>query len=532
MLMRKHGSPRSVPLFLASLLWLSIAGLASAATVEDSPKTEGKPGSVTFNKDVAPLVFQHCSTCHRPGEVAPFSLLSYRDTSKRAKLIRSVVEDRVMPPWKAEPGIGHFSDDRRLTDEQVATFIRWIEAGTPEGDPADLPAPPKFVTGWKFGEPDLVVKMTEPYELAAEGPDLYRCFVIPMKVPAGKYLEAVEYRPGNRRIVHHAVLTTLPERVAQAKLDEADGKSFASGLAPPGQLLPGQLAFWTPGMEPRPLPDGFAAEFPNQSALVLQLHLHPSGKPETEQSSIGFHFTDQKPKGRLRLVLLNNSQIDIPAGEAKHVVKVSKTLPGPVDVYGLFPHMHLIGRSVKVTAALPDGTTKPLISINDWDFNWQNYYQYQTPVSLPAGTKLEGTWTFDNSADNPANPSHPPTRVTYGEQTTNEMAILMLDIIPTGPPTAAQASTPASASTTPSAAAKTISPEEVDKRTAEAMRLMDKDGDGKLSLDEIVTILGALETRPVMEKRLLEFDRDGDKKLNPTEVAETIKSLRSRRNNP
>lgn len=314
MMMRNHRPTQAALLSLASLLFFSSESWAEEGANKAVPEPAPQKGALTFNKDIAPLVFNHCSSCHRPGEVAPFSLLNYRDVSKRTKLLRSAIEERVMPPWKAEPGFGHFADERRLTDEQIATFARWVEEGATEGDAADLPPEPKFVAGWKLGEPDLVVKMAEPHALAAEGPDLYRCFVIPLKVPAGQYLKAVEFRPGNRRIVHHAVLTTLPTRVAQAKLAESDGKSFGSGLAPPGQLLPGQLAFWTPGMEPRPLPDGLAAEFPKDSDLVLQLHLHPSGKPETEQSSIGFHFTDQKPRGRLKLVLVNNNQIDIPPG--------------------------------------------------------------------------------------------------------------------------------------------------------------------------------------------------------------------------
>jgi mono/diheme cytochrome c family protein len=508
---------RSALLSLATFSGLS-AG-SSAAEGEEKATAARVKGTVTFNKDIAPLVFQHCSSCHRPGEVAPFPLLSYRDVSKRVELVRTVIEERTMPPWKAEPGFGHFADERRLTDDQFKTIARWIDDGTPEGDAADLPPAPKFVTGWKLGEPDLVVKMDEPYALEAEGPDVYRCFVIPLEVPAGKYLKAVEYRPGNRRIVHHAVLSTLPERVAKARLAEGDGKSFGSGLAPPGQLLPGQLAFWTPGMEPRPLPDGFAAEFPDQSKLVMQLHLHPSGKSETEQSSIGFHFTDQKPRGRLRLVMLSNNKIEIPAGDERFVVNASRTIPGPVDLYGVFPHMHLIGRSVKVTATLPDGTTKPVISIPDWNFNWQNYYQYASPVSLPAGTRLEGTWTYDNSSNNPANPSHPPKGVSYGEQTTNEMAIAILDVIPTGPATT-QATPPPP------------SPEEIARRAANAMSMMDKDKDGKLSLDEIVTILGPFETRAEMEKRVAQFDRDGDDMLNPDELAETLKAMRRRPNSP
>ena len=236
--------------------------------------------SMTFNRDVAPLVFRRCASCHRPGEVAPFPLLNYGDVSKRAGLIRSVVEGRVMPPWKAEPGFGHFADDRRLTDEQVSTIVRWVEAGTPEGDPADLPPLPRFAAGWQLGEPDMVVKMDEPYNLVAEGEDVYRCFVIPLQIPEGKYLRAVEYRPGNRRVVHHAVFSALDHKSAQAKLAEGDGKSFGSGLRPPGQLLAGPLAFWTPGMTPRPLPDDLAAAWPKQADLVMQLHLHPSGKAE------------------------------------------------------------------------------------------------------------------------------------------------------------------------------------------------------------------------------------------------------------
>jgi hypothetical protein len=405
---------------------------ARSGTAAEKPSTPTSKETVTFTKDIAPLVYERCASCHRPGEVAPFSLLSYRDLSKRTELIRTVTGERTMPPWKADAESGHFKGERRLSDGEIALIDRWVEQGAPEGDPADLPEAPRFVTGWQLGAPDLVVKMPEPYELAAEGPDVYRCFVIPLKVPDGKYLASVEYRPGNRRIVHHAVLTTLPHRKAQEKLASGDGKSFGSGLAPPGQLLPGSLAFWTPGMEPRPLPGGYAAAWPEGSDLVLQLHLHPSGKPETEQSLIGFHFTDKKPAGRLRLVVMNNSKIDIPPDAANHVIKVTKTLPAAVDLYGVFPHMHLIGRTVKVTANLPDGTTKPLISIGDWDFNWQYYYQYVTPLHLPAGTKLEGRWTYDNSAANPANPSHPPKRVTYGEQTVNEMAILTLDVLPSG----------------------------------------------------------------------------------------------------
>jgi mono/diheme cytochrome c family protein len=397
---------------------------------------------VTFNKDIAPLLFEQCAGCHRPGEVAPFSLLNYRDASKRSALLRTVTEERSMPPWKGEPGCGPFVDERRLTEDQIALIARWVEEGTPEGDPADLPAPPQFTPGWQLGAPDMVVTMTEPYALVAEGRDDYRCFVIPFEPPPGKYIRAVEYRPGNRRVVHHAVLTSLQHKVAQAKLAEGDGKSFGSGLAPPGQLLPGPLGIWTPGKEPRPLPEGLAAAWPAGSDLVLQLHLHPSGKPETEQSTIGFHFTDLPPRGRVQMTILANNHVDIPAGATDHVIEASKTLKQPVEVYGIFPHMHLIGRTVTLTATLPDGSSIPLLSIRDWDFKWQHYYQFARPLPLPAGTRLDGRWTYDNSAANPANPNREPKRVTFGEQTVNEMAIAVFDVIPTGP---AQAPAPAPA---------------------------------------------------------------------------------------
>jgi hypothetical protein len=471
---------------------------------------------VTFNKEIAPLLFQQCVSCHRPGEVAPFSLLGYRDALKRAKLIQSVTAGRIMPPWKAEPGSGHFADERRLTDDQIALIDRWVEAGAPEGDPADLPPPPQFATGWQLGEPDMVVKMEEPYTLAADGPDVYRCFVLPFKMPEGKYLKAVEYRPGNRKIVHHAVHSTMSHKATLAKLAGGEGKSFASSLSIPGKLLPGQMAFWTPGMEPRPLPDGFAAEWPEGADFILQLHLHPSGKPETEQSSIGLHFTDERPRGNLKLMILANKMIDISPGESEHVIEASMTLKEPVSVYGVFPHMHLIGRTVRVTAKLPDGTIEPLIAINDWDFNWQYYYRYTSPLSLPAGTRLEGRWTYDNSSENPANPSDPPRRVTYGEQTVNEMAILTLDVTQDGK------------GASPPAAARAMGGEDFSQRAADSMKKLDKDGDGKLQLGEIVAAFGDRESPAELEKKLVEFDRDGDKQLGPAELAEALRTLSKR----
>lgn len=407
---------------LSAIAATCLAGMASAS----------EPGQVTFNKHVAPILFKQCATCHRPGEVAPFSLLNYRDASKRAGLIAELTSSRRMPPWKAESGWGHFAGERTLAVDEIGLIRRWAETGAVEGDPADLPPTPKFVEGWRLGEPDMVLKMEEPYTLAASGPDEYRCFVLPIRVPAGKYIRAVEYRPGNRKIVHHAVVTSLPHDQAVAKLAEGDGKSFLSGLAPPGRLLSGPLSIWTPGMEPHLLPGELASSWPEKTDLVLQLHLHPSGKPEAEQSTIGIHLTDEKPGARLQMTVLSNNKIDIAPGEPAHELRASKTLNSETTLFGVFPHLHLIGRSIRAEATLPDSTKVPLISIADWDFNWQYYYQYAEPVRLPAGTRIDVRWTYDNSASNPANPSSPPRRVTFGEQTVDEMAFLVFDVIAKG----------------------------------------------------------------------------------------------------
>jgi hypothetical protein len=388
--------------------------------------------AVTFNHDVAPLVHANCATCHRDGETAPFPLLKYRDVRKHVSQIVDLTSKRQMPPWKAEHGFGEFIGERRLSDEQIAVLRNWSEQGCPEGDPTDAPQEPQFTQGWQLGTPDLVVTMPEAFDVPADGRDIYRCFVINVEIPPGKFVRATEYRPGNRKVVHHAVITTVPEKMALQMLGaepKGTGPGFASGLVAPGERLPGPLGIWAPGKEPLSLPDGYAMKWPKGVDLVLQLHLHPSGKAESEKSSVGLYLTDEPPRGKVRPVVLLNKDVDIPAGQADYRLSQTLTLPVSADVIGLFPHMHLIGRTIKATATLPDGTVQPILSIADWDFNWQSYYQYAKPMHLPAGTRIDTEWTFDNSAANPTNPSQPPKRVTFGEQTTNEMGALILDVI-------------------------------------------------------------------------------------------------------
>lgn len=387
--------------------------------------------TVTFNRDVAPILWEHCAECHRPGEVGPFPLLTYRDAAKRAGFLKDVVTSRQMPPWKAEPGFGRFHGERRLTDEQVATIARWADEGAEEGDPADLPAPPTFADGWRLGKPDLVLEMPEAFEVPASGGDVFRCFVIPTGLAESRTVAAVEFRPGNRRVVHHA-LFFLDTTGRARRLDEADDgpgyRTFGGvGIAPTGSL-----GGWAPGFSPRPLPDGVGRLLEAGSDLVLQVHYHPGGKPETDRSSVGIYFT-KSPARETKViapVILINRDLAIPPGDDDYRRTTSFTLPVDVHAYGIAPHMHWLGREMKVTARTPDGREVPLIWVKDWDFNWQNLYVFEAPVALPAGTTLELEATFDNSAANPRNPSRPPRLVRFGEQTTDEMCLCAVHVVP------------------------------------------------------------------------------------------------------
>jgi len=405
-------------LLLASLVVFSLPAVLRAAE------------AVTFNKDIAPLVFRHCAGCHHPGEVAPFSLLSYADLSKRARQVQEVTSRRYMPPWKGVEGHGRFVGERRLTAEQIELIGKWVEQGAAEGDPKDLPPQPQFTDGWKLGPPDIVLTMPEPYEIPADGPDIYRNFIFDVKIPEGKYLKAAEYRPGNRRIVHHAALAIDLDGKARRE-DEADPLPGAKGsLSIPGRLLPGSLSAWTPGRDAAPLPEGISFPWQAGAGLMLQLHLHPSGKPESEQSSVGLYLTDQPPKRSMADLALIARKIDIPPGEKEYRSRDEFTLPIGMQVLGIFPHMHLIGKDIKITAHPPEGEPFSLIWISDWDFNWQGFYECAAPVKLPAGTKVVLETIHDNSAENFRNPFQPPQRITYGEQTSNEMSAAILQLVP------------------------------------------------------------------------------------------------------
>jgi len=386
-----------------------------------------RPTPVTFNKDVAPIVYRACAPCHRPGEVGPFSLLTYADVAKRAEQILSVTADRIMPPWLPDDH-GEFVDGRTVSKAETETIRRWIADGKQQGAATDLPPMPKFVEGWQLGKPNLILEMADQYTVTEEGNDVYMCFVLPVDLPEDQWVKAVEFRPGNRKIVHHALIYMDTEGKAR-KLDaRSDDPGYVS-FGGPSFVPSGGFGGWAPGTYVRPLPNGVAKLLPKKCDVVVQIHYHPNGKKETDRSKIGIYFADEKPKTVPVLVPVASGAIVIPPGKSDYRVESVTTLPVDCDAIGVFPHAHYICKEMTGTAILPDGTQKTLIHIKDWDFNWQEQYRYNKPIHLPSGTKLKMTYVYDNSAKNPRNPSNPPKWVKFGPATTDEMAILWVQVL-------------------------------------------------------------------------------------------------------
>jgi tetratricopeptide (TPR) repeat protein len=388
---------------------------------------------VTFNRDIAPIVLHYCAPCHRPGEAGPFPLLTYADAKSHARQIAAVSAKRFMPPWLPEPQPLRFADELRLSDEQIGLLQKWVEDGEAEGAPADLPATPQFVPGWQLGPPDKIVRAEEPYVLPESGSDMYWNFIFRTPVDRTRWLKAIEIRPGDKRVVHHANI--LVDRNQTARGQEAEpGAGFAGmelkieseAFDPDSHFL-----FWKPGTVIRPEPEGMALRLDKDTDLILNVHLQPSGKPEKIQPSLGLYFTDQPATlFPMLLQLENDRQLDIPPGAKHFLVTDEFTLPVDVDLLAIYPHAHYLGKDLQAVATLPDGSAKTLIHIMQWDLNWQAVYRYADPVPLPKGTTIAMRYIYDNSSDNIANPNNPPRRVAAGNRSTDEMAHLWLQVLP------------------------------------------------------------------------------------------------------
>jgi tetratricopeptide (TPR) repeat protein len=418
------------------LLWAVILAAGGSGLSLSARAQAGQNSSlaqVTFSRDVAPIVFRSCSTCHRPGEAAPFSLLNYSDVKKHARQIADVVRSRTMPPWLPAPQEIKFSDELRLSDADINAIVTWVEQGTVEGNAAELPPAPKFVEGWRLGQPDLVLKAEKPFILPPEGTDTYWNFIFRIPIQETKWVKAVEIRPGDKRYVHHANIL-VDRNEASRKRETEPGAGFGGmEIRIESQVFDpdSHLLFWKPGTIPYVEPDGMALRLDKGTDLVLNTHLQPSGKPEVIQPSIGLYFTDH-PATRVPMLLQleNDLKLDIPAGEKKFLVSDDFTLPVDVDLLAIYPHAHYLGKDIQAFATLPDGTKKRLIHIPQWNLNWQAVYRYAGPVLLPKGTTISLRYTYDNSDENPMNPNHPAVRVKGGNRSTDEMCHLWLQVLP------------------------------------------------------------------------------------------------------
>jgi tetratricopeptide (TPR) repeat protein len=412
--------------FAAALIPIEAHGQATTSTAS-SPRPSSQ--RVTFSKDLAPVLFEHCTPCHRPGGSAGFSLLTFADARPRARQLAAVTSSRAMPPWQPEPGYGNFVGQRRVSDQQIALFRQWVDSGMPEGARSDLPRFPEWPADWQLGTPDLVLTMPA-YTLKAAGRDMFRNFVIRVPTDVLRYVRAWEFRPGNPRVVHHATLQVDPEGSSR-QFDEQDPEPGYEGLIAPSARAPdGFFLDWAAGHRPQVAPDGIAWPLPAASDLVMMLHLRPDGREETVQASIALYFSDTPPARTPVMLRLTRQDLDIPAGERQFTISDSYTLPVDLDVYTVQPHAHYLAREMRGFAQLPDRTTRWLVYIKRWDFDWQDVYRYAAPIAMPAGTTLVMEYTYDNSTENRRNPNVPPKRVTYGQQTSDEMAEMWFQVVP------------------------------------------------------------------------------------------------------
>ena len=409
-----------------TLLVLALIAVASSASAQP-----------TFSNEVSRIMQGKCQRCHRPDDIAPMALISYDDASTWAEDIKRVLSQNIMPPWKPVPGHGDFQGSYGLTPEERQTILDWIDAGAPQGDPAQMPDPLPDTGEWQLGYPDLVLQMPQVFDVPRVK-DTYRCFVIPTGLDEDKYVNALQVLPGNKQIVHH-VLLFLDTSGAAEKLDGADGypgypcyggPGFDIGVSTIEQVLSGSfgLGGWVPGSQIFPLPDDVGIFLPKEAKVVMQVHYFPNGRPGPDQTKLGLYFSKKPVDKRLRYLPLVNTTFKIQPGEADKVVIAEAPLPLGAHLVNIAPHMHLLGTKIKVELQPRSGDPNDLILINDWDFNWQGFYNYKEPVALPFLSKVRLTCDFNNTEDNPRNPNNPLKTVGWGEGTEDEMCLAFLGV--------------------------------------------------------------------------------------------------------
>jgi Flp pilus assembly protein TadD/mono/diheme cytochrome c family protein len=407
----------------------AVAGaIAGGLTAAACSRTPPAATAVTYNRDVAPILLANCASCHRPGEAAPFALLTYADAVKRAGKIAEVTRERHMPPWLPDRGEFPIVGERRLSDRQIDLIARWVKDGTPEGDAADRPAAPTWPDGWQLGRPDVVVTVERAYTPGPTSQDIYRNLVLRAPLKTGAFVRAVELKT-NGAPIHHAVIRVDNTHESRRR-DGQDGQPGYDGMMWDNAQDPeGHFVGWAPGRGPIVSPDNMPWRLEGGADLVIELHLVPSRKPLVIAPAIGLFLTDRPPARTPLTLKMGSKSIDIPAGQSDYVVTDTYELPVAIELLSVYPHAHYLGKDMLITATLPDGTVKSLLHIRHWSFHWQQDYRYATPIALPRGTRVTMRYTYDNSTSNEHNPHDPPVRVRLGPKSTDEMAELGLQVL-------------------------------------------------------------------------------------------------------
>jgi hypothetical protein len=413
-------------------IWIPLFALAAT----------GFAAAPTFTKDVAPILYEHCATCHRAGEIGPMSLLTYQEVRPWAKSIRGVVAQGKMPPWHATQAPGVFSNDRRLSESDRATLLAWADAGAPQGNPKDLPPAPKFTEGWEIGTPDAVLSMVKPFDVKPEGTIQYQYFEIPTNFTEDKWIQAIEVRPGVRAVVHHVLVFCR----------EADGHTTMSAAFKPvvpkspfgvgGGKAGNLIATTAPGTNAMTFPAGSAIKIKAGSVLTLQVHYTANGKDAQDTTSVGLIFAKEPPRREMHNSAFINATFILPAGDPNKEVDSAIEFTQDSHIWALFPHTHLRGKSWEYRMVYPDGHSEVVLSVPKYDFSWQTYYEFSTPLAAPKGARLEAVAHFDNSPNNAANPD-PKIDVRWGEQTWQEMQYSGITFTTDDPP--AESTAPAQA---------------------------------------------------------------------------------------
>ena len=415
------------PILALAVVLLLLGAKQRAVRIPDAPV----PAGPTFSNEIARVFQQNCQTCHHPGGIGPFSLTTYDSAKANAAAIKRMVVSRQMPPWKPEEGCGDFADKRILSQDVIDLIAQWVDHGAPEGDRSLLPEPLTFDTEWSAGQPGMVLAPEESYTPPSTG-DMYRCFTLPTNTTSDRWVSGIDVLPGNRTAVHH-VIAFLDTTGASVALDEADpGPGYACFGDPGFQLTEDStLGGWAPGYRPVLLPPDVAFKLPAASRVVLQIHYHPhdGGHMHPDRTQIGLYLHPGVPRQKLYVYPVINRTFTLAPNDPNAVVTASiPILPFNVHVWAIAPHMHLLGKSMKVETTSPTGVTRCLINIEDWDFNWQALYRYNQPIAIPALSSVQLRAVYDNSSNNPRNPNDPPKAVSWGEATTDEMCIAFIAI--------------------------------------------------------------------------------------------------------